>query len=89
MVNRKFQSGSSKRRYQKSVGSSCFYNRVSAKLSLAGLSSDGKLALRWLSKLNWINLLKAMKLIVEIVEKIRSLIFYQQPHLFVRRMGLK
>jgi len=75
MRNRKFQIGSTKRRYRKSTGSPCFYKRISAKLSLTGLSSDVRLTVRWLSNLNWIKLLKAMKLVVEIVEKIRSLKF--------------
>ena len=75
MKNRKSQIASTKRRYRKSTGSPRFYNRISAKLSLAGLSSDVRLTVRWLSNLNWIKLLKAMKLVVEIVEKIRSLKF--------------
>jgi hypothetical protein len=83
MNNRKFQIGSTKRRYRKSTEQHCFYNRISARLSLAGLSSGTKRTFRWLSKLNWINLLRVTKLIVEIAEKIRSLIFCQQSHLLL------
>jgi len=81
MFNRKFRIGSSNRRYRKST----HYNRISARLSLAGLSSGAKLLFRGLSKLNWINLLKGMKLITEIAKEIRSLISCQQPRLLLER----
>jgi len=57
------------------------------KLSLAGISSGVKSTFRWWSKLNWINLLKAVKLVVEIAEKIRSLLFYDQTAHFVQVAG--
>ena len=85
MNNRKFQIGSSNRRYRKSVSLSD--NRVSAKLSLTNLLSGAKLMFRWLSKLNWINLLKATKLVVEILQKIRSLIFCRLPPVSYRYGG--
>ena len=77
MINRKFQSGSKPRR-RKSDRLFCREKRISGKLSLADLSSGVGRMLRRLSNLNWINLLKVMKLVVEIAEKIRNLIFCQQ-----------
>ena len=73
MVNRKFQSGSKPRRWKSGI---LFWrdNRISGKLSLANL----------LRRLNWINLLKTMKLVVEILEKIRNLIFCEPtPILYI------
>ena len=86
MVKSKFQTGS-KTKFQRSAK---FWRdkRMFGKLSLANLLSGTKQVCCWLSKLNWINLLKATKLIVEIAEKIRSLIFWQQPYLLLQRWVL-
>ncbi len=85
MNNRKFQIGSSKRRYRKSVSLSG--NRISSRSSLAGLSIGVRVTFRWLSKFNWINLLKVIKMVVEIAEKIRSLIFCKLPTISYRYVG--
>lgn len=54
-------------------------NRIFSKLSLADISTAARKAFCWLVKLNWIKLLKGVKLIVEIVEKIRTLLFCKLP----------
>ena len=87
MINRRFQIGSSERKHRKSAKLHCSRKRMSAKLSLVGLSSGAIQKLRWLSKVNWINLLKVMKLVAEIAEKIHSLISCKQSSMVLRRGG--
>jgi hypothetical protein len=76
MVNRKFQIGS-KARCRKSIDKG-----ISAKLSLAGFLAGTRNMFRCLKKANLINLLKGAKLVMEIVEKIRSLISCKLPPFF-------
>lgn len=49
-------------------------------LSLAGVFT----AIRWLVKLDWLKILQAIKLLIEIT---RNLLFYQQPHKLIGKMG--
>ena len=77
MSKRKFQSGS-KPKIQKSAKLCWRDKRIFGKLSLTHFLSGSKRICCWLSSLNWMNLLKATKLVVEIVQKIHSLIFCNQ-----------
>ena len=87
MAKRFFQTGSIKARFLKLVRFLWLNIGKPGKLSLAGISSGVRSTFRWWSKLNWINLLKAVKLVVEIAEKIRSLLFYDQTAHFVQVAG--
>ena len=87
MLNGYFQTGSIKARFLKLARFLWLEIRKLGQMSLAGISSGVKSTFRWWSKLNWINLLKAVKLVVEIAEKIRSLLFYDQTAHFVQVAG--
>jgi hypothetical protein len=80
MIKKKFRIGS-KPRYRKSAKIFWRDNNISGKLSLTDISTFAKRAFCWISKLNFIKLLKGIKLVVEIAEKIRTLLFCKQlPH---------
>ncbi|MGD1041992.1 MAG: hypothetical protein ABR913_02880 [Sedimentisphaerales bacterium] len=77
MIKKKFRIGS-KPRYRKSAEIFWRDNYISGKLSLADISTVARRAFSRISKLNWIKLLKGVKLVMEIVEKIRTLLFCKQ-----------
>jgi hypothetical protein len=83
---RKFQIGSLRCRHHKSASLSD--NQMPAKLSLANLFGIAKKAFRMLITFKWINLLTAMKLILEIAEKIRNLILCKKPSILYRYGGI-
>jgi hypothetical protein len=77
MIKKKFRIGS-KPRYRKSAEVFRRDIRILGKLSLTDISTVAKRAFCWISKLNFIKLLKGVKLVMEIVEKIRTLLFCKQ-----------
>jgi len=82
MVKKKFRIGL-KPKYRRSAGLFWRDSRIFGKLSLADISTAAKIAFCWIGKLNWIQLLKGVKLIMEIVEKIRTLLFCEQAPVHV------
>jgi hypothetical protein len=84
MVKSKFQIGSNTK-FRKLAKLCWRDNRLFGKFSLAGISTASRTVCRWICKINLIKLLKGMKLVVEIIEKIRTLIFCQQSHFLLKR----
>lgn len=54
------------------------------KLSLVSILKISKKSFKWLTHLKWVKLLEAIKLIVEILKNIHSLLFCKQTAHFVQ-----
>jgi hypothetical protein len=83
MIKKKFQIGS-KPKCRKSSRIFWRYIRIFGKLSLADISTAPRIAFCWIRKLNWIKLLKGVNLVMEIVEKIRTLLFCEKTLIGMR-----
>lgn len=78
-----FQTGSIKAKFLKLVSN---FSKL-LKLSLAGSWNVVKKAFCWITKISWLKLLNAIKLIIEIVNETRSLLFYDQTAHFIQVAG--
>ena len=87
MCHKCFKTGSKKAKFRKLA---CFshYNIFKfGKMSLAGILKISKKSFKWLTHLNWVKLLEAVKLVVEILKNTRSLLFCDQTAHFVQVAG--
>lgn len=84
MHNKYSQTGSLKARFLKLARFLWVKIDKFGKLSLAGILKAGKKSFKWLTHLNWLKLLEAIKLVFEIFKNIRSLIFCDQTVHFVQ-----
>lgn len=87
MRNKFIQTGSVKARFLKLTRFLWIKIGKFGKLSLAGILKTSKKSFKWLTHLKWVKLLEAVKLVVEILKNIRSLLFYDQTAHFVRVTG--
>jgi len=55
--------------------------------SLAGILKTSKKSFKWLIHLNWVKLLEAIKLVVEILKNTRSFLFCDQTAHFLQVAG--
>jgi len=83
MRNEYSQTGSIKARFLKLTR---FWVKISklGKLSLVDILKIGKKSFKWLAHLKWVKLLEAIKLIVEILKNIHSLLFCDKTAHFVQ-----
>lgn len=87
MKDKYFQIGSIKARFRKLAVFSWYNVRRFGKSSLAGILKTSKKSFKWLTHLNWVKLLEAIKLVFEILKNIRSLLFCDQTAHFVKVAG--
>jgi hypothetical protein len=87
MAKRFFQTGSKKAKFLKLVRFLWLNIGKFGKVSLAGILNTSKKSFKWLTHLNWVKLLEAIKLVVEILKNIRSLLFCDQTAHFVQVAG--
>jgi len=87
MHNKCSQTGSAKARFLKLPRFLWVKISKFGKLSLAGSWNAVKQAFRWIAKLSWLKLLKAIKLIIEIIDETRSLLSCDQTAYFVQVVG--
>jgi hypothetical protein len=87
MKDKYFQIGSIKARFRKLAVFSWHNVHRFGISSLASILKASKKSFKWLTHLNWIKLLKAIKLVIEILKNIRSLLFCDQTVHFVQGAG--
>lgn len=87
MKDKYFQIGSIKAGFRKLAVFSWYNVRRFGKSSLAGILKTSKKSFKWLTHLNWVKLLEAIKLVFEILKNIRSLLFCDQTAHFVKVAG--
>lgn len=84
MCNEYPQTGSVKARFLKLTRFLWVKISKLGKLSLVGILKIGKKSFKWLAHLKWVKLLEAIKLIVEILKNIHSLLFCDKTAHFVQ-----
>ena len=87
MAKRFFQTASIKARFLKLVRFLWLDIGKFGKFCLAGILNTSKKSFKWLTQLNWIKLLEAIKLVVDILKNTRSLLFCDQTAHFVQVAG--
>ena len=78
MRDKYFQIGSIKAEFRKLAVFSWHNICRFSKSSLVGILKTSKKSFKWLSHLKWMKLLEAIKLLVDILKNIHSLLFYDQ-----------
>ena len=79
-----FQIGSIKAELRKLPMFSWHNIRRFSKSSLVGILKTSKKSFKWLTHLKWVKLLEVIKLVVEILKNIHSLLFYDQTAHFAQ-----